>query len=72
MAIFKKVHHPNIVSLKEIIDDPEQSKIFMILEYCEKGEIKWKADDGGPLMTIEETRNIFRDTLSGLAYRKCL
>ncbi|KAI9638133.1 putative Ser/Thr protein kinase [Dioszegia hungarica] len=68
LAIFKKVNHPNIVRLKEIIDDPDQSKIFMILEYCDKGEITWKTDAGEPAMTVAETRRIFRDTLSGLAY----
>ncbi|RSH94107.1 hypothetical protein EHS25_006761 [Saitozyma podzolica] len=68
IAIFKKVAHPNIVRMREIIDDLEQSKIFMILEYCEGGEIHWKEDEGGPALTVGETRRIFRDTLLGLEY----
>ena len=45
IAIFKKVHHPNVVRMKEIIDDPDSSKLFMILEYCEGGR-----SNGGRLM----------------------
>jgi len=56
--------------MKEIIDDPENSKLFMILEYCEKGEIKWKSGEGGPALTLSETRRIFRETLLGLEYRE--
>lgn len=44
----------------------------MILEYCEGGEIRWKEDEGGPALTIAETRRIFRDTLLGLEYRESL
>nr|XP_031862772.1 uncharacterized protein CI109_001784 [Kwoniella shandongensis]KAA5529844.1 hypothetical protein CI109_001784 [Kwoniella shandongensis] len=68
IAIFKKVNHPNVVRMKEIIDDPESSKLYMVLEWCENGEIRWKEDEGGPALTIGETRRIFRDTLLGLEY----
>ncbi|KAK4685480.1 SNF1-activating kinase 1, partial [Tremellales sp. Uapishka_1] len=68
IAIFKKVNHPNVVRMKEIIDDPDSSKLFMVLEYCEGGEIHWKNDDGTPALTVAETRGIFRDTLLGLEY----
>lgn len=68
LAIFKKVHHPNVVRMKEIIDDPDSSKIFMVLEYCDGGEIVWKLPGGGPALTVAQTRNIFRDTLLGLEY----
>jgi len=68
IAIFKKVHHPNVVRMKEIIDDPESSKLFMILEYCEGGEVQWKGPNGGPALSLAQTRSIFRDTLLGLEY----
>jgi [calcium/calmodulin-dependent protein kinase] kinase len=70
IAIFKKVHHPNVVRMKEIIDDPEQSKLFMIMEYCEGGEIKWQDGQERPALTVAETRRIFRETLLGLEYRR--
>lgn len=68
IAIFKKVNHPNVVRMKEIIDDPESSKLFMILEFCEGGEVQWQEEDGSPALTLAETRRIFRDTLLGLEY----
>jgi serine/threonine protein kinase len=72
IAIFKKVNHPNVVRMKEIIDDPDSSKLFMILEHCDQGEVKWKLDppEFGPALTVEQTRSIFRDTLLGLEYCK--
>ncbi|OCF55699.1 CAMKK/ELM protein kinase [Kwoniella mangroviensis CBS 10435] len=68
IAIFKKVNHPNVVRMKEIIDDPESSKIYMIMEWCKNGEIRWKEAEGSPALTVGETRKIFRDTLLGLEY----
>ncbi|WVQ78299.1 hypothetical protein IAT38_000384 [Cryptococcus sp. DSM 104549] len=68
IAIFKKVNHPNVVRMKEIIDDPESSKIYMVLEWCQNGEIRWKEDEGLPALTVGEIRKIFRDTLLGLEY----
>ena len=54
--------------MKEIIDDPDSSKLFMILEYCDGGELRWKDQFGQPYLSLGETRQIFRDTLLGLAY----
>jgi len=42
IAILKKIRHPNVVGLLEVIDDPEFKKIYMILEYVELGEIVWR------------------------------
>ncbi len=42
IAIMKKCHHKNIVRLKEVLDDVSSYKIYLVLEYLEKGEIKWK------------------------------
>lgn len=56
--------------MKEIIDDPDSSKLFMILEYCDGGEIQWKRSDGSPALTLSEIRQVFRDTLLGLEYRE--
>ena len=37
--------HPNVVKLIEIIDDPSNSQLFMVLEYIY----------GGPLLGLNET-----------------
>lgn len=67
IAIAKKLHHPNVVRMKEIIDDPDSTKLFMVFEYCEGGEVEWKGD-AGPALSLAATRKIFRDTLLGLEY----
>ncbi|CAK7894459.1 SNF1-activating kinase 1 [[Candida] anglica] len=48
IAIMKKCNHRHIVKLKEVLDDLNSYKIYLVLEYLEKGEIKWKrkASDG--------------------------
>ncbi|XAO23986.1 hypothetical protein I312_102776 [Cryptococcus bacillisporus CA1280] len=46
----------------------ENDKIYMILEWCRNGEIRWKDGEGLPALTVGETRKIFRDTLLGLEY----
>ena len=33
----KELDHPNVVKLYEVIRDPEQSKLLMIMEYVEGG-----------------------------------
>ncbi|ENH72647.1 Serine/threonine-protein kinase ssp1 [Fusarium oxysporum f. sp. cubense race 1] len=39
IAILKKIRHPNVVALLEVIDDPELKKIYMVLEHVELGEV---------------------------------
>ena len=43
VAILKKARHPHVVSLLEVIDDPEFGKVYLILEYVELGEIIWRS-----------------------------
>ncbi|AOW03800.1 kinase-like domain-containing protein [Yarrowia lipolytica] len=68
IAILKKCEHPHIVRLLEVMDDVKSRKIFMVLEYCEGGELVWQNDDGTPSMTMDEARQVFRDVLLGLEY----
>lgn len=42
IAIMKKCRHKHIVALREVLDDLNSLKIYLVLEYMEKGEIKWK------------------------------
>ncbi|KAK9479916.1 kinase-like domain-containing protein [Lipomyces japonicus] len=68
IAILKKCNHPHIVKLREVLDDPNSKKIFLVLEYVELGEIKWQNDDGSPAMSIDYARRMFRDVVLGLEY----
>ncbi|CDW98889.1 hypothetical protein [Sporisorium scitamineum] len=68
IAIMKKCSHDNVVQLKEVIDDPQSKKIFMVLEYMEGGEVVWKDDRGQPALTVDEARSVLRDVVCGLEY----
>lgn len=72
IAILKKCLHPHVVRLKEVIDDPASRKIYLALENMENGELIWREseDSNKPVLTIDESRSIFRDVVSGLDYRK--
>ncbi|KAK7755870.1 hypothetical protein SLS62_002157 [Diatrype stigma] len=60
IAILKKIRHPNIVALLEIIDDPELKKIYMVLEHVELGEIVWRKK-GVPSVCAVERRKVERE-----------
>ncbi|TEA16885.1 Serine/threonine-protein kinase ssp1 [Colletotrichum sidae] len=61
IAILKKMRHPNVVSLLEIIDDPELKKIYLILEHVELGEVVWRKK-GLPHICLYERRRIERES----------
>lgn len=56
VAILKKARHPNVVSLLEVIDDPNKNKVYLILEYVEKGEIKWRKPGVREVLSINNHR----------------
>eukprot|EP00252_Welwitschia_mirabilis_P020645 TRINITY_DN5099_c0_g1_i3.p1 TRINITY_DN5099_c0_g1~~TRINITY_DN5099_c0_g1_i3.p1 ORF type:complete len:367 (+),score=46.28 TRINITY_DN5099_c0_g1_i3:129-1229(+) len=66
-SIMKKLHHPNVVKLIEVIDDPNSDHLFMVLEYMEKG---WIFKGSGPSGGIGErvARAYFKDMVAGLKY----
>ncbi|KAI8912413.1 kinase-like domain-containing protein [Gorgonomyces haynaldii] len=70
IAILKKCSHPHVVGLKEVIDDPQSDKIYMVLECLQGGEIRWQSEFG-PLLSLEESRRIFRDLVNGIQYLHC-
>ena len=49
ISILKKVNHPNLVKLYEIMHKQDKSKLYLVLEYCEHGD----------LMYFDEKKNIF-------------
>ncbi|OAQ69748.1 serine/threonine-protein kinase ssp1 [Pochonia chlamydosporia 170] len=60
IAILKKIRHPNVVALLEVIDDPELKKIYMVLEHVELGEIVWRKK-GLPHICQYERRRVERE-----------
>lgn len=46
IALMKKLSHPNLVNLHEVIDSPESDMLYMVLEYMPLGEILTYQNDG--------------------------
>ncbi|GAA5953246.1 hypothetical protein JCM21900_004462 [Sporobolomyces salmonicolor] len=68
VAIMKRLDHPNIVRLKEVIDDAKSKKVFMVLEFMAGGQVVWQDENKQPAMTVDEARRTFRDVVLGLEY----
>lgn len=56
IAILKKIRHPHVVGLYEVIDDPDLNKIYMVLEFVEHGEIKWRRKGDISICAFERRR----------------
>lgn len=67
--------HNNIIKLYEVLDDFQSRKIYLIMEFCPKGEIKWCPDNvneldaiGPPDLSFQRSREMIRDVILGLEY----
>jgi len=85
IAIMKKLRHPHVVRLYEVIDDRMREKIYIgmhippvpvsllmvnpVMEYLGGGEVLWQGKENNPLLSVGQTRRIMRDALLGLEYR---
>lgn len=56
VAILKKARHPNVVSLLEVIDDPNRQKVYIVLEYVENGEIIWRRKGLREIVHVDRIR----------------
>lgn len=71
VAIMKKLHHPNLVNLIEVLDDPEEDSLYMVLEMCKKGVVmKVGLEENADPYSDENCRYLFRDLLLGIEYRE--
>ncbi|CAN8096313.1 unnamed protein product [Discula destructiva] len=69
IAIMKKLNHPNLVSLIEVLDDPEEDSLYMVLEMCNKGVImKVGLEEEATPYSEEQCRCWFRDLILGIEY----
>ncbi|KAH6913964.1 other/CAMKK/ELM protein kinase [Coprinopsis sp. MPI-PUGE-AT-0042] len=72
IAVMKRCRHPNIATLLEVIDDPHQEKIYLVMEYLAGGPVQWCTPDDTPLLTLSQTRRIMRDVILGVEYMHSL
>jgi calcium/calmodulin-dependent protein kinase kinase 2 len=69
IAIMKKLNHPNLVQLIEVLDDPEEDSLYMVLEMCKKGVImKVGINEPADPYPEESCRYWFRDLILGIEY----
>lgn len=66
IALLKKIKHPNLVKLVEVLDAPSDGMLYMVFELLANGEtLRIPADEPLP---EHLARKYFRDTLQGLDY----
>lgn len=71
ISVMKKLDHPSLVSLIEVLDDPGEDSLWMVLELCEKGIImKVRLDKDTVPYSMERCRLWFRDLVLGVEYRQ--
>ena len=69
IAIMKKLHHSNLVCLYEVLDDPAEDSLYMVLEMCKKGVImKVGMNETADPYEPESCRCWFRDLVLGIEY----
>ncbi|KAF5321012.1 hypothetical protein D9619_001892 [Psilocybe cf. subviscida] len=67
IAVMRRCRHPNIVRLLEVLDDPDDEKIYLIMEYLPGGEVQWNRQEE-PILSLRQIQRIMRDVILGLEY----
>ncbi|KAK5197001.1 hypothetical protein LTR96_000701 [Exophiala xenobiotica] len=69
IAIMKKLNHSNLVSLIEVLDDPTEDSLYMVMEMCKKGVVmKVGLDERADPYPEDVCRYWFRDLVLGIEY----
>ncbi|XP_042297507.1 calcium/calmodulin-dependent protein kinase kinase 2 isoform X2 [Sceloporus undulatus] len=66
IAILKKLDHPNVVKLVEVLDDPSEDHLYMVFELVKKGPVM-EVPNLKPL-TEDQARFYFQDLIKGIEY----
>jgi len=69
IAIMKKLNHPNLVSLIEVLDDPTEDSLYMVMEMCKKGVVmRVGLEERADPYPDHVCRYWFRDLILGIEY----
>ena len=68
IALLKKLDHPNVVKLVEVLDDPDEDNLYLVFELVQKGEVLQVPTDKP--ISEETARKNFRDVVLGIEYCK--
>ncbi|XP_030073617.1 calcium/calmodulin-dependent protein kinase kinase 2 isoform X2 [Microcaecilia unicolor] len=66
IAILKKLDHPNIVKLVEVLDDPSEDHLYMVFELVKQGPVM-EIPTNTP-STEDQARFYFQDLIKGIEY----
>ncbi|XP_053328802.1 calcium/calmodulin-dependent protein kinase kinase 2 isoform X2 [Spea bombifrons] len=66
IAILKKLDHPNVVKLIEVLDDPSEDHLYMVFELVKRGPVM-DVPTSKPL-TEDQGRFYFHDLIKGIEY----
>uniref|UniRef100_A0A1A7YPC9 calcium/calmodulin-dependent protein kinase n=1 Tax=Iconisemion striatum TaxID=60296 RepID=A0A1A7YPC9_9TELE len=66
IAILKKLDHPNVVKLVEVLDDPSEDHLYMVFELVKQGAVMEVPADKA--FSEDQARFYFRDLLRGIEY----
>ncbi|XP_057662475.1 calcium/calmodulin-dependent protein kinase kinase 1 isoform X1 [Diorhabda carinulata] len=66
IAILKKLDHPNVVKLVEVLDDPDEDHLYLVFELLEGGQVLEIPTDT-PL-DEDKAWTYFRDVVLGIEY----
>ncbi|XP_073482684.1 calcium/calmodulin-dependent protein kinase kinase 2 isoform X6 [Aquarana catesbeiana] len=66
IAILKKLDHPNVVKLVEVLDDPSEDHLYMVFELVKQGAVM-DIPTTKPL-TEDQARFYFQDLIRGIEY----
>lgn len=67
IAIMRRLRHPTVVRLFEVLNDPYKDKIYLVMEFASKGSILDGELESEPICE-EDARNNFRDIVMGVEY----
>lgn len=66
IAILKKLNHPNVVKLIEVLDDPVEDNLYLVFELLEKGQVI-EIPAVTPL-SEDQAWSYIRDVIMGIEY----
>ena len=65
VSLMKKMTHPNIVNLVEVIDDPSHHQLYIVSEFCPGGTVMTGINTSLP---IDLAHKYFRDLIRGVVF----
>ncbi|KAI8988131.1 kinase-like domain-containing protein [Mycotypha africana] len=69
VAVLKKLSHPNIVRLYEVLDDPSNDSLYMVFELMENGVVmSIEMDAVAKPYSAEDARRYFKEMMLGIEY----